>query len=387
MSAPTAHVQQPDLEEERLARVALNFLTEPGDERLARLVAELGAIRVRDHLLAETDVGGLLTDIAQRLKDLDPERSLDRAARAGHRFVIPGDADWPVSMNDLIHVGSAANRGGAPIGLWVRGPLTLGALGKGVAIVGSRSATSYGTDVAAELAAGVGREGYAIISGAAYGIDLAAHRGALAVDAPTVAVLACGVDRAYPAAHRDLLDYLGKHGAVVSEAPPGGAPMRMRFLARNRLIAAMTRGTVIVEAAIRSGALNTAHWAERLSRCVMGVPGPVTSAPSQGVHQLIRSGAATLVGGVEDVLELLGESGDHLLTVPRAPERSRDRLNVREQQVLDAVPFAQSAGVDSVARAAGIGLVEVRSILERLRQRHLVVATQAGWRLTEASQA
>src|SRR4029078_13034542 len=123
-------------------------------------------------------------------------------------------------------------------------------------------------------------------------IDQAAHRGALAGGVSTVAVLACGVDRAYPAAHQRLLDHLADRGAVVSELAPGCAPTRLRFLARNRVIAALTRGTVVVEAAVRSGALNTANWANRLHRTVMGVPGPVTSAPSQGVHQLIRTGAA-----------------------------------------------------------------------------------------------
>jgi DNA processing protein len=219
------------------------------------------------------------------------------------------------------------------------------------------------------------------VSGAAFGIDQAAHRGALAAGGVTVAVLACGVDRAYPAAHRSLLDHLAAEGAVVSELAPGCAPTRLRFLARNRLIAGLARGTVVVEAALRSGALNTANWAARLNRPLLGVPGPVTSAPSQGVHQLIRSGAATLVTSGEEVLELVGAAGEHLVEVPRGRARARDRLSLRHQQVLDAVPVAACARADSIARTAGLGLVEVRSTLVRLRAHGLVEELPTGWRL------
>jgi DNA processing protein len=139
---------------------------------------------------------------------------------------------------------------------------------------------------------------------------------------------------------------------------------------------------VVVEAAIRSGALNTANWADRLSRAVMAVPGPVTSAQSQGVHQLVRRGAALVTCGA-DVLEMLGESGAHLLDDERAPERPRDRLTVRQKQVLDAVPMADGAGIDSIARTAGIGLVEVRSTLRRLAGHGLVEQVPRGWRLGE----
>jgi DNA processing protein len=189
------------------------------------------------------------------------------------------------------------------------------------------------------------------------------------------------VDRAYPVAHRGLLDHLAAEGAVVSELAPGCAPTRLRFLARNRLIAALTRGTVVVEAALRSGALNTANWAGRLNRPLLGVPGPVTSAPSQGVHQLIRSGAATLVTSGEEVLELVGAAGEHLVEAPRGGNRPRDRLSLRHQQVLDAVPVASAARADSIARTAGLGLVEVRATLVRLRAHGLVEETGSGWRL------
>lgn len=368
-------------ERERLARVALADMTEPGDPRVTGLVDELGAVTVHEALEAERDLRGVLTDGAARRERQDPAGVLERAARQGIRYVIPSDDEWPTSLDDLMTVAPINDRGGPPLGLWVRGPLRLDQVDAAVAVVGSRSATSYGADVAGDIAAVVARSGALVMSGAAYGIDHAAHRGALAGGGETIAVLACGVDRAYPAQHKTLLDSLAAEGAVVSEALPGWSPTRVRFLARNRLIAAMTRGTVVVEAAVRSGALNTANWAGRLNRSVMGVPGPVTSAPSQGVHQLIRSGAATLVTSGDEVLEMVGSAGLHLVESPRGPERPRDRLSVRDQQVLDAVPVAAGARADSIARTAGLGLVEVRSALTRMARNGLVEHTDAGWRL------
>jgi DNA processing protein len=368
-------------DDDRLARVALSAISEPGDPRLAALAAEMGAATLHAHLLAESDVAGLHTDLAARLVAADPERALAEAARKGVRFVTPADPEWPAQLADLAGVSPVQERGGTPLGLWVRGPLRLDQLSGAVAVVGSRSATTYGADVAAEIAAVVGRSGRCILSGAAFGIDQAAHRGAIAAGGPTVAVLACGADRVYPAAHSQLIDHIAAEGAVVSETAPGGAPTRIRFLSRNRLIAALTIGTVVVEAAVRSGALNTANWASRLNRVLLGVPGPVTSAPSQGVHQLIRTGAAALVTSGTDVLEAVGSAGEHLVDPPRGRERPRDRLTPRQRQVLDAVPVARGAGADSIARAAGLGLVEVGSALIKLEEKDLVELDEGGWRL------
>lgn len=375
---------------DRLARVALSRLAEPGDPRLGELVAQLGAVTVRDHLAAERDLRGLKSDVAMRLDALDPARDLEQATRRGIRFVIPGDEEWPTALDDLEGVQPLHSRGGIPIGLWVRGTRQLTEVTRAVAVVGSRSCTTYGADVAAGLASEVASAGFTVVSGAAFGIDQAAHRGALAGAADsfsTVAVLACGVDRAYPAAARRMLDYIAEVGAVVSEAPPGCAPMRLRFLARNRLIAALGSGTVVVEAGIRSGALNTASWAALLNRAVMGVPGPVTSAPSQGVHEVIRSGAATLVTNGGEVLEIVGRAGEHLQSARRAPERARDRLTRRQQQVLDAVPAARAAPVEAIARTAGIGFEEVRQTLVALGERSLVEECGTGWSLRAAAQS
>ena len=366
---------------ERRARAALSRISEPGDPRMARLAAELGAVELHRLLAEERDVGGVLLDVALRLAACEPDRELEQAARLGIRFVVPGDREWPVRLDDLAAAEPLHGRGGAPLGLWVRGPVRLDEVARSLAVVGSRSATTYGASVAAELAATVARESVVVVSGAAFGIDQAAHRGAVVAGGRTVAVLACGVDRAYPAAHRNLLEHLATEGAVVSEAPPGCAPTRIRFLSRNRLIAALTTGTVVVEAAVRSSALNTASWAGRLHRHLMGVPGPVTSAPSQGVHELVRTGAATLVTSGRDVLEILGVAGEHLLAPPRERERARDRLSLRDQQVLEPVPVGRGCRSDSIARTAGIGLVDAGSALGRLQAAGLVERDEDGWRL------
>lgn len=373
--------------DERLARAALSRLAEPGDLRLAALVAELGATTLHRLLAEERDLMGLQTDVAARLVGIDAARELEQADRLGLRFVVPGDEEWPAQLDDLAGLEPLHDRGGVPIGLWAKGPLRLDAIGSSVAVVGSRASTTYGAGVAGEIGAVAALGGVAVVSGAAFGIDDAAHRGALSVEGPTVAVLACGADRVYPAAHRQLIARIAEVGLVVSEAAPGCAPQRIRFLARNRLIAGLTRGSVVVEAATRSGALNTATWAERLNRVVMGVPGPVTSVSSTGVHERLRTGAMSLVTSGADVLELVGESGAHLVDPARAPTTARDRLTARQRQVLDAVPVAAGVGPDSIARVAGLGLLEVRAALGALHTAGLVLHTEDGWRLTALAHA
>jgi DNA processing protein len=367
-------------EDERLARVALNAVSEPADLRMGRLVARWGAVQVHERLAADVDLAGTRSEAAERLVAVDPARVLEAAQARGIRFVIPGDPEWPAGMDDLAGVEPLNALGGAPLGLWVRGTLPLPGTERAVAIVGSRSATTYGTTVAGELAAHVAGDEVTVVSGAAFGIDQAAHRGALAARGGTVAVLACGVDRAYPVAHRGLLDYLVEVGAVVSELPPGCAPTRVRFLSRNRLIAAMSGGTVVVEAAVRSGALNTANWASRLNRVLMGVPGPVTSAPSEGVHELVRTGAAALVTRGEHVLELVAPMGRHLVRAPRGEVNARDRLQPSDVRVLEAVPLVQPAPPSSVARTAGLTTATVLTSLARLEEAGWVQSAGGRWR-------
>lgn len=374
MSAPA--------ESERLARVVLSRIGEPGDPRLTDLVHELGAEKVLASLHDQAADNELGADLRERLESVDPVRELERVAASGIRFVVPGDAEWAPGLDDLAHAPHLHERGGVPIGLWCRGVLRLDeATHQAVAVVGSRSATSYGAEVATGMAATLARVSWGVVSGAAFGIDQAAHRGALVGRGPTVAVLACGPDRAYPAAHRSLIDYIADVGLVVSEAAPGCAPTRIRFLARNRIIAATTRGAVVVEAAVRSGALNTASWAGGLGRVVMAVPGPVTSAPSAGTHQLIRTRDALLVTSGEEVLEAVGPMGAFGLSDPRTPESARDLLGPRARQVLDAVPVVNGVDSRSIARTAGIAHLRTKEDLLALHRVGLVEHSLGRWRL------
>lgn len=256
MSNPHADVDDAD----RLARVKLSSAIEPGDLRVTGLVSELGAVKVLDYL---EDAGEVENHwgftIGHELAHVDPGKVLEQAADRGIRFVIPGDAEWPDQLAGLRGAGALHDRGGEPVGLWIRGAADLDQLAaNAVAVVGSRAATSYGTHQATELSRDLATMGHTVVSGLAYGVDQAAHRGALLAGSPTIAVMPCGVDRPYPTAHGQLLEAIADRGLVVAEAPPGAAPTRARFLARNRIVAGLSEGTVVVEGAIRSGALSTA---------------------------------------------------------------------------------------------------------------------------------
>jgi DNA processing protein len=256
-----------------------------------------------------------------------------------------------------------------------------------VSMVGSRAATGYGTHVAGEIAADLAEQGWVIVSGGAYGIDAAAHRGALAAGAATVAVLACGADVAYPRAHRSLYDQIVDTGLVVSEHPPGAAPQRARFLVRNRLIAALSAGTVVVEAAPRSGARSTARHAGELFRQVMAVPGPVTSTLSAGCHQLLRDRPDTvLVTKVDEVVEQVGAMGEFAERVS-GPVRRRDLLGPAVSRVLDAVPVVKRAPVARIATTAGMRADAVGAALAALAANGLVEQVEGEWAMTTLGRA
>jgi DNA processing protein len=251
-----------------------------------------------------------------------------------------------------------------------------------VAVVGTRAATDYGVTVATDLGAGLAEQGWTVVSGLAFGIDAAAHRGALAARGTTIAVLACGADVAYPKTHRTLYDEIVDSGLVVSEHPPGAAPQRTRFLVRNRLIAALSAGTVVVEAAPRSGARSTARHAGELFRHVMAVPGPVTSTLSAGCHQLIRDRPDTvLVTKTDEVLEQVGAMGCFAERVT-GPVRRRDLLGPAVSRVLDAVPVRTAAPAPRVASTAGMRVDAVEAALAALAVHGLVEADATGWRMT-----
>lgn len=341
------------------ARAAWSCIAEAGDGAAGALVNALGPSEALRRLVG----GGPLSELPgtaaalgsaavhwrPRLDSSAVIQALRNAAQLGAVLVLPGDADWPTGLADLgPH---------APLVLWVLAPSRrLPALGRAVALVGARAATNYGEGVAMEAAAGLSDRGFVVVSGAAYGIDGAAHRATLAADGTTVAVLAGGVDRLYPSGHADLIRRIAASGAVAAESPCGTTPLKSRFLQRNRLIAAMSGATVVVEAGHRSGSLNTAGHAAALGRAVGAVPGSVRSAASAGCHRLLREyGAvcvrdatdmAELVDGVQDqpmldgmgavdpteqrVLEVLG-------TTPRTTSELARRASLSEREVAGAV--------------------------------------------------
>ncbi|MFI6602021.1 DNA-processing protein DprA [Nonomuraea sp. NPDC050536] len=309
-----------------------------------------------------------------RLDIANPAEDLAAGEQAGARLIIPGDPEWPTQLDQLGH--------GRPLGLWLSGiaDLRFSCL-KSVAVVGARAATSYGVHVASEFGVGLSETGWTVVSGGAYGIDGAAHRGALAAESPTVVVLACGADVSYPSGHHDLFAQARDQGVIVSECPPGVPPTRGRFLVRNRLIAALSRGTVVVEAALRSGALNTAKHALALDRHLAAVPGPVTSAMSAGCHHLLRERKAVCVTSPEEMIDLVGDLGDDLAPARRGPILPRDSLSESTSRVLDAIPARGSIGPAAVAVAAGVDLSTTLSALGSLAAAGFINRTPAGWRL------
>lgn len=384
---PAAGIADPA--EERLARLELSLVTEPGHPRLAALLAAVGPVEARERIRAGDEAippswqAAIGRGVGRRAEEL-----LSRAGRDDCRWVCPGDEDWPATLEDLAHVEELQERGGVPLGLWFRGRAELATAQRSVAVVGARACTEYGAQVAGDIAADCADRGIAVVSGAAYGIDAAAHRGALALRGDTVAVLACGVDMAYPTAHQPMLERIAREGLVVSELCPGAKPSRVRFLARNRLIAALASGTVVVEAARRSGALNTLNWASRLGRTTMGVPGPVTSAASAGVHQVIRDGGAVLVTGGDEVAEAVSPLGTDTVGWAPGERRLTDRLAPDDLAVLEALPSRRAADIATIAADAHVDMPTAITVLGRLLCAGLVERTGEGWRLSpQAAQA
>ena len=384
---------------ERLARAALSRLMEPQDAvglALVRAAGAVDALRIASGQLAsgpelERDVTALLADHgtaswagmnaslkrwAPRIPDLAPERDLATMHRLGGRLIIPSDALWPGQLADLDLQ--------EPLCLWWRGmEHPLPAAGKCVALVGSRDSTSYGASVTGDLAYSLAQRGFTIVSGGAYGIDAHAHRAALAgagETMPAIAVMAGGVDRFYPSGNEDLLRTVANQGAVLAEVPPGSAPTRYRFLQRNRLIAALSSVTVVVEARWRSGALNTAHHAETLGRAVGAVPGSVHSANSAGCHRLIREGGAVCVTDAGEVAELASPSGQSM--ADPAPDRRADHdgLTLEDLILLDALPLRSTSSVEKLTAVAGLSAESVRAGLGRLGLLGLAESERGGWK-------
>lgn len=373
---------------EAFARGAWSVMAEPGDSTAGVVVGALGAVAALGAVVGEIDPAALVTRVADAGAELDAKAARDalarwtpratlplarlafeQAARFGIRLLLPGDALWPVGVDDLGDFG--------PLGLWVRGQdAALAALDRGMALVGARAATGYGEHVTMESSAGLVDRGYTIVSGAAYGIDGAAHRAALAAGGTTIAFLAGGLDRFYPSGHDELLTRIAREGAVLSEVPCGTPPTKWRFLQRNRLISAASRATIVMEAGWRSGSLNTAGHAAALGRPLGAVPGPITSPASSGCHRLIRDFGAVCVTSADEMAELAPLTG-----LPGAALAPADRRSPGEVRVIDALSTRSAREVLDLARRSGMSTAEVAAALGTLELAGEVRESSAGWTL------
>lgn len=368
---------------QRYARVWLSRVVEPGQLIVFNLIRRHGAIGLMELLLAGSAPRGIRGATPERMQRADPLLDLEAAAEKDIRFLMPGDPEWPGTALQPLWTASVGGAGRvAPAEwLWVRGNGRLDELlGRSVSVIGSRAFSSYGEHVATDLAFGLADRDWTVVSGGAYGIDGAAHRGALTAEGRTVAILAGGLDTPYPSGHSTLFERILHTGLLVSEWPVHSAPQRYRFLIRNRLIAGVSAGTVVVEAAARSGTSSTAGHVRRLGRSLMAVPGPVTSALSVGTHELIR-GEARLVTRVEEVIEEIGSIGADL--APRRVGHSdpRDELDGLARQVLDGVPAGRPVRPEVIAVEAGVPVGDVLRALPALELQDFVEPVGEGWRL------
>jgi DNA processing protein len=371
-------------EEVYRARAYLVRVAEPPAPGLAALVDRHGPVEAAARVRAGEVPDRVAEETSARRHLNRFEEDLASAGRAGARLVVPEDEEWPAWQ--LLALEQAAARGlrwaCSPLGLWVRGSALLSeAVDRAVSVVGARAASGYGEHVAAEFGYGLAGAGWTVVSGAAYGIDGAAHRGALAGAGFTVAVLGCGIDLDYPSGHAELLDRIADRGLVISEYAPGTPPGRHRFLVRNRLIASLSAGTVVVEAGIRSGARNTAASAAALGRELMVVPGPVTSAMSAGCHELLRTGTAIPVGTVAEILESVSQVGDGLTTPAERPARPTDGLGEEALRVHEALGRRTGRGSERIAIDSGVPLDRVRALLPELELTGLARRCEDGWRV------
>ncbi|WP_181439624.1 DNA-processing protein DprA [Curtobacterium sp. MCBD17_032] len=388
--------------DELLARVAWSTVVEPGDSTAGELVGRLGAGRAIRAVLQALDdgpvaLGEMLVDTGcdpaddvrvelaraasdalvpalerwrPRLLRLDVDAVLGAASAVGCTLLAPGDEDWPAGIDDLgVH---------APLVLWRRGTRAVGDL-PGISVVGARANTVLGAEAAAEITSTAADAGCLVVSGGAYGIDAVAHRVALAAGAPTVAVLAGGVDQLYPAGNSTMLRSVADHGALLAECPPGTRPSRWRFLARNRLIAALGAVSVIVEAGARSGALNTAHHAAQLGRPVFAVPGPYSSSASVGCHRLIADHRAEIVVHPRDPVDAALRTRSGAVTVDPAVPIAAARVDPDVLRVVDALGRRRPLPLDEVVVRSGLSPADATDALALAELQGLVTRGAAGW--------
>jgi len=366
----------------RRAWAYLSRVAEPPCVEITRLVGRVGPVDAASQIRRGTGREELIRRTEAR-RDIDCSATdLEVLDRMGGRLITPADAEWPLLSFAAFSGVDASKRpqGHSPVMLWAVGPERLNDVTeRACAVVGTRASTAYGEHVASDLAAGLVERDVAVVSGGAYGIDGAAHRAALAGDGVTVAVLAGGIDVPYPAGHTAMLRQVQEQGLLVSEYPPGIRPARHRFLTRNRLVAALSGATVVVEAGLRSGAANTAAWAKALGRPVGAVPGPVTSSASAGCHALLRA-ESQVITRAEDIVEMVGRMGE-LATEPARPMSALDGLTDTELRIYEALPARAARTTDEIAVAAGVPPKQVLAPLAMLELAGLVTRGDGRWKL------
>ncbi|AWT53450.1 DNA-processing protein DprA [Mycolicibacterium smegmatis] len=368
-------------DEVRRAWAYLSRVAEPPCPDLAALVSAHGPVEAAN-MVRSGNVDPKLRRWVDARREVDcAAQDLEVLDRLGGRLITPEDDEWPrLAFDPLDRL--AKRTGRAPLVLWAVGPVRLDdAVERAAALVGTRAATAYGEHVTGEFAAGLVERDVTVVSGGAYGVDGAAHRAALASEGITVAVVAGGIDNPYPAGHSALFRRISEDCLLLSEYPPGIPPGRLRFLTRNRLVAALAGATVVVEAGLRSGAANTAAWARMIGRQVCAVPGPVTSAASAGCHALLR-GDAHLVTRAAEVVEFVGRIGELAPDEPR-PVTRLDGLSEGEKQVYDALPARGAVTVEEIAVAAGIAPQHVLGPLAMLEIAGLAISEAGTWRLNK----
>lgn len=346
------------------------------------LIASVG-VEEAARAVREWDLPPALVRRTEARRHIDTAaRDLEAVARIGGRLVTPDDDEWPAWR--MVGFGGIDTRrqpeGAAPLALWVRGSMSIvEATERAIAVVGTRAPSDYGNYVATELVSELAAQGWTIVSGAAFGIDAASHRAALAVEGSTIAVLACGIEQHYPKAHERLLEEIAARGLVVSEYPPGTTPAKHRFLARNRLIAALSDAVVVVEAGWRSGARNTAKWARGLGRPALAVPGSVLTATSTGCHQMVRDGEATLVTSAREIIDEAGPLRLPVRGSDDAAARDTDGLAGDQLLVYEALPAVGSREPRELSEVSGVGIDGVRGVLPLLELAGFVGSDDTGW--------
>lgn len=362
----------------------LSRVAEPPCAPLAALVADCGAVEAAERV-RRGDVSDDLRSRTEARRDVDcAAEDLDLLERRGGRLITPGDPEWPQwALTGFGRRDNSVAEDHPPLVLWAIGPeCAIDVAQRAAAIVGTRACTTYGEHMTSDLVAGLAERDVAVVSGGAFGIDGAAHRTALACDGVTMAVLAGGIDVPYPSAHSALLHRVASSGLLISEYPPGVRPARYRFLTRNRLVAALSGATVVVEAGLRSGAANTAAWARSLGRGVCAVPGPVTSAASAGCHELLRREGTVLVTRAQEIVEVMGRMGE-LADEVEHPGTPLDGLTGVQRSIYEALPGRGTRTVDEIGVEAGVPAAQVLGPLTMLEIDGLVERHEGQWRLTK----